>query len=188
MAPAVTFTVHGTPAPAGSKRGFYNAKAKRVIVTDDSARSRPWNTPKGELNATKPDLLKLATVIPMESLQTRDCKQHGCTQEAEWTAGPFKDLCAEHAEPVRQRMRDSQRAAHGKRAGGVGSALNAARTSGSFEAKARTLVAQGKKLDRAVEVYKRKQESIQPARDAVAEAMREWKAACRALAGDEDNE
>ena len=38
----IRFTVYGTPAPAGSKRGFYNAKAKRVIVTDDSKRSRPW--------------------------------------------------------------------------------------------------------------------------------------------------
>lgn len=38
----ISFTVYGTPAPAGSKRGFYNAKAKRVIVTDDSKRSRPW--------------------------------------------------------------------------------------------------------------------------------------------------
>lgn len=38
----ISFTVHGTPAPAGSKRGFYNAKAKRVIITDDSQRSRPW--------------------------------------------------------------------------------------------------------------------------------------------------
>lgn len=38
----VEFTVYGIPAPAGSKRGFYNAKAKRVIVTDDSAKSRPW--------------------------------------------------------------------------------------------------------------------------------------------------
>lgn len=39
---SISFTVYGQPAPAGSKRGFYNAKAKRVIVTDDSARSRPW--------------------------------------------------------------------------------------------------------------------------------------------------
>lgn len=38
----LTFTVHGVAAPAGSKRGFYNKKAGRVIVTDDSARSRPW--------------------------------------------------------------------------------------------------------------------------------------------------
>jgi Holliday junction resolvase RusA-like endonuclease len=38
----IEFTCYGTPAPAGSKRGFYNAKARRVIVTDDSVRSRPW--------------------------------------------------------------------------------------------------------------------------------------------------
>ena len=38
----IAFTVHGKPAPAGSKRGFYNAKAKRVIITDDSKNSRPW--------------------------------------------------------------------------------------------------------------------------------------------------
>jgi Holliday junction resolvase RusA-like endonuclease len=38
----VQFTVHGTAQTAGSKRGFYNKKAGRVIVTDDNARSRPW--------------------------------------------------------------------------------------------------------------------------------------------------
>lgn len=38
----VSFVVHGTPAPAGSKRGFYNAKAGRVIITDASEKSRPW--------------------------------------------------------------------------------------------------------------------------------------------------
>jgi len=37
---SVSFTVYGAAAVAGSKRGFYNAKAKRVIITDDSARSR----------------------------------------------------------------------------------------------------------------------------------------------------
>lgn len=38
----IVFTVYGVPAPAGSKKGFYNHKAKRVIITDDSKRSRPW--------------------------------------------------------------------------------------------------------------------------------------------------
>ena len=38
----VAFTVPGIAAPAGSKRGFYNKKAGRVIITDDNARSRPW--------------------------------------------------------------------------------------------------------------------------------------------------
>lgn len=34
--------VYGQPAPAGSKRGFYNQPARRVILTDDSKQSRPW--------------------------------------------------------------------------------------------------------------------------------------------------
>jgi Holliday junction resolvase RusA-like endonuclease len=39
---SVKFTVYGVAQPAGSKRGFYNAKAGRVIVTDANAKSRPW--------------------------------------------------------------------------------------------------------------------------------------------------
>ena len=42
QAAAVSFTVPGVAAPAGSKRGFYNPRTGRVIVTDDSKRSRPW--------------------------------------------------------------------------------------------------------------------------------------------------
>lgn len=38
----ITFTVHGTPQPAGSKRGFYNKKTGRVLITDDAKHSRPW--------------------------------------------------------------------------------------------------------------------------------------------------
>lgn len=38
----VTFTVPGIAAPAGSKRGFINRKSGRVIITDDSKRSKPW--------------------------------------------------------------------------------------------------------------------------------------------------
>jgi Holliday junction resolvase RusA-like endonuclease len=39
---AVAFTVFGVAAPAGSKRGFVNRRTGRVILTDDSKRSRPW--------------------------------------------------------------------------------------------------------------------------------------------------
>lgn len=39
---AVGFTVYGTPAPAGSKKGFVNRKTGRVIITDDAKNSRPW--------------------------------------------------------------------------------------------------------------------------------------------------
>lgn len=38
----ISFTVHGHPQPAGSKRGFYNHKTQRVIITDDAKKSRPW--------------------------------------------------------------------------------------------------------------------------------------------------
>lgn len=38
----IEFTVHGHPQPAGSKRGFYNQKTKRVIITDAAKNSRPW--------------------------------------------------------------------------------------------------------------------------------------------------
>jgi Holliday junction resolvase RusA-like endonuclease len=39
---ALHFTIYGTPQPAGSKRGFYNKNAGRVIITDDAKKSRPW--------------------------------------------------------------------------------------------------------------------------------------------------
>lgn len=38
----VAFTVHGVPAAAGSKRGFVNPRTGRVIITDASAKARPW--------------------------------------------------------------------------------------------------------------------------------------------------
>jgi len=38
----VTFVVWGVAQTAGSKRGFYNKKVHRVIITDDNAKSRPW--------------------------------------------------------------------------------------------------------------------------------------------------
>lgn len=38
----VSFFVAGIPATAGSKRGFYNAKLKRVIMVDDCGRSKDW--------------------------------------------------------------------------------------------------------------------------------------------------
>ncbi|MGH3098479.1 MAG: hypothetical protein ACRDMV_21040, partial [Streptosporangiales bacterium] len=33
---ALTFTVLGTPAPQGSKRGFYNSRLRRVQLVDDN--------------------------------------------------------------------------------------------------------------------------------------------------------
>lgn len=38
----VAFTVHGLAAPAGSKKGFVNKRTGKVIITDASKRSKPW--------------------------------------------------------------------------------------------------------------------------------------------------
>lgn len=42
----IEFTVYGTPAPAGSKKGFpLRAKGGKIVgvrLTDDSKRSKPW--------------------------------------------------------------------------------------------------------------------------------------------------
>lgn len=38
----VAFVVYGTPAAAGSKRAFAHRHTGRVVVTDASARARPW--------------------------------------------------------------------------------------------------------------------------------------------------
>jgi Holliday junction resolvase RusA-like endonuclease len=41
---AVSFTVYGVAAPAGSKKAFAHKHTGRIVVTDDSKRSRPWKT------------------------------------------------------------------------------------------------------------------------------------------------
>lgn len=38
----VAFFVPGIPQPGGSKRGFVNPKTKRVIITEDAKRNKPW--------------------------------------------------------------------------------------------------------------------------------------------------
>lgn len=38
----IRLVVYGNPAPAGSKRAFQHRHTGRIVVTDDSKRSRPW--------------------------------------------------------------------------------------------------------------------------------------------------
>jgi Holliday junction resolvase RusA-like endonuclease len=40
----ISFFVAGIPQPAGSKRGFFNKKINRVIITDANPKSRDWKT------------------------------------------------------------------------------------------------------------------------------------------------
>lgn len=44
MRPPIEFFVAGIPKPAGSKRGFYIEKIKRVIITDACKGSKDWKT------------------------------------------------------------------------------------------------------------------------------------------------
>lgn len=44
----IAFTVYGVAKPGGSKSGFYNPKARRVIMTDASKGAKPW---KAEVSA-----------------------------------------------------------------------------------------------------------------------------------------
>lgn len=42
MMPPISFFVAGVPKPAGSKRGFFIPKLKRVIITDANPNSKDW--------------------------------------------------------------------------------------------------------------------------------------------------
>lgn len=44
MITPILFFVQGVAKPAGSKRGFYIAKLKRVIITDANPNSKDWKT------------------------------------------------------------------------------------------------------------------------------------------------
>ena len=42
MSEVIEFWVGGIPQPSGSKKGFYNPKIGRVIITEDNKKSAPW--------------------------------------------------------------------------------------------------------------------------------------------------
>lgn len=44
MKEPITFFVDGEPKPAGSKRGFFIPKLKRVVITDACKGSKDWKT------------------------------------------------------------------------------------------------------------------------------------------------
>lgn len=56
MKTPISFFVHGIAKPAGSKRGFYIPKLKRVIITDANPNSKDWKLDvKAEARAAMPD-------------------------------------------------------------------------------------------------------------------------------------
>lgn len=62
---AVSFTVPGIAAPAGSKTAFVNRKTGRAIVTDASKRAKPW---KAEVAAAALDRMNGTALLtgPLE--------------------------------------------------------------------------------------------------------------------------
>lgn len=42
MTGPIRFFVPGIPQPGGSKKGFYIQKTKRVVITEDNKKSKPW--------------------------------------------------------------------------------------------------------------------------------------------------
>lgn len=39
---SIEFYVHGIPQPGGSKRAFQHKHTKRIIITEDNVKSKPW--------------------------------------------------------------------------------------------------------------------------------------------------
>lgn len=100
---------------------------------------------------------------------TRTCRIEGCDGDASASPkfGRYAGLCSEHHEAERQRQAAQQSGSSGSTGAGAG-----------FEAKARTLVAVGKKVDRALGRYR-------PAKADAEAALAEWKAQLRKLAGED---
>lgn len=66
-APLLAFTVHGHPAPQGSKRGFINKHTGRVVMREQSERLEPWRqaVTHGARNAMDHDKAMLAVDEPI---------------------------------------------------------------------------------------------------------------------------
>ena len=113
----------------------------------------------------------MSALSAQDATGTFDCKTPDCSGTAKFNRGRWAYLCdscktaaaasaSSNVLPLRPTLRDG------------------------FEAKAKALVSVGKKLDKTLANYRRKQASIQPAKQAFDAAMREWSEACRALGGE----
>lgn len=108
-------------------------------------------------------------VVPINDVTSDyDCKIHGCDRPAKSNRGKHAYLCDHHVSlrPAQNESAPLKPAAVPPQAPGALS---------SFEAKARTLVAVGRDLDKAVAGFK-------PAKAKLDDAMREWREAVGRLA------
>lgn len=84
----ISFTVYGVAQPAGSKRGFHNARTGRTHIVDANARSRPWKAEVASAAADAmtgplidgPLLLELTFWMPRPKGHYRTGKNAGCVR------------------------------------------------------------------------------------------------------------
>jgi len=126
------------------------------------------------------------TSVPAHELTTTQfCKVDGCTNESTANVGPYAKLCETHKFEARQMLSDAHRASAAERkAARTNGSGTAAQDVGSFEERAKGLVAVGRRLDRARRDYVKRRASIAPAEAEFKKAMELWKAELRRLAGD----
>ena len=84
MTVELNFFVPGTPAPGGSKTGFYNKKLKRVMMTPASKKTKPWMATVSGVVASQYDgpLLQGALRLDMQFRMLRPKGHYGSGRNA----------------------------------------------------------------------------------------------------------
>lgn len=88
----ISFWVPGICAPAGSKKGFWNKKANRVMIVDDCKRSKPWQSDVKAFayEAYKGPLLKGPLHVVMDFYFTRPKAHFNSKGQLKELAMPYK--------------------------------------------------------------------------------------------------
>lgn len=131
----------------------------------------------------------MTSVGAQELGTTRFCTKPGCPNEVCGDkAGPYVNVCSSHKAAGVEQRRQAQLGGSGVRAPQPerpkSAPLRAVPDAPNFEAKAKGLVEYGRKLDRALDTYRKRQAQLEPVKAALDEAMRIWRSACRDIAGD----
>lgn len=113
--------------------------------------------------------------IPEEP-PTPGCKVCGKTGEEMPRRGPYANRCAVHRQEVADRIRA------GGRKGGASLGPRGTHDGDSFEAKAKTLVSHGRRVDSALADVRLRALGLNDAKTLAREALEQWKQACLRLA------
>lgn len=122
----------------------------------------------------------MTTTSAHDATTTKLCKYASCDQIAAASRGRYAGLCDMHARSAKVLAQ-----ANAQRPTSDVAATNGVGT--SLEKRARSLVAVGKKVDRARARYVSRRQSFELIENELKDAMREWREMCRALAGDPED-